>query len=53
MVKETRKPNWYDKKVFEQISNKGKSFAQLSRDTGISYYSLRKTYNTFKNELSK
>ena len=35
---------WYDKKVFHLISN-GMSIAELSKKTGISYYSL---YNTYK-----
>ena len=36
---------WYDRKVFE-ICASGKSVAQLSRETKISYYSL---YNTYVN----
>ena len=36
---------WYDKKVFNIISS-GTSIMELSRKTGISYYSL---YNTFTN----
>lgn len=36
---------WYDKKVFDLISS-GMSIKELSRKTGISYYSL---YNTYKN----
>ena len=36
---------WYDKKVFDLISN-GMSIAELSKKTNISYYSL---YNTYKN----
>jgi DNA-directed RNA polymerase specialized sigma24 family protein len=36
---------WYDKKVFNLISE-GMSIAELSKKTGISYYSL---YNTYKN----
>jgi RNA polymerase sigma factor (sigma-70 family) len=36
---------WYDKKVFDLISD-GMSIAELSKQTGISYYSL---YNTYKN----
>ena len=39
---------WYDKKVFDLISN-GMSIAELSTKTGISYYSL---YNTYKNVKS-
>jgi len=41
---------WYDKKVFELIA-KGKSVAELSRDTNIGYYSLYNTYNKVKNKL--
>lgn len=41
---------WYDKKVFEIIA-KGKSVAELSRDTDIGYYSLYNTYNKVKNKL--
>ena len=36
---------WYDAKVFEILSS-GITVAELSRNTGISYYSL---YNTYKN----
>ena len=36
---------WYDKKVFDLISG-GMSIKELSRQSGISYYSL---YNTYKN----
>jgi RNA polymerase sigma factor (sigma-70 family) len=36
---------WYDKKVFDLISD-GMSIAELSKKTSISYYSL---YNTYKN----
>lgn len=36
---------WYDKKVFDLISS-GMSIAELSKNSGISYYSL---YNTYKN----
>ena len=36
---------WYDKKVFDLISE-GMSIAELSKRSGISYYSL---YNTYKN----
>lgn len=36
---------WYDKKVFDLISE-GMSIAELSKKSGISYYSL---YNTYKN----
>lgn len=41
---------WYDKKVFELIA-KGKSVAELSRDTKIGYYSLYNTYNAVKDKL--
>jgi len=36
---------WYDRQVFEIISD-GTSVAELSKKTGISYYSL---YNTYRN----
>ena len=36
---------WYDRKIFDLISD-GMSIAELSKQTGISYYSL---YNTYKN----
>ncbi len=36
---------WYDQKVFDLISG-GMSIKELSRQSGISYYSL---YNTYKN----
>jgi RNA polymerase sigma factor (sigma-70 family) len=39
---------WYDKKVFDLISE-GMSIAELSKKSGISYYSL---YNTYKNVKS-
>ena len=38
---------WYDRKVFE-ICASGKSVAELSRDTNISYYSLYNTYTNAK-----
>ena len=41
---------WYDKKVFELIA-RGKSVAELSRDTKIGYYSLYNTYNKVKDKL--
>ena len=41
---------WYDKKVFELVA-KGKSIAELSRDTKIGYTSLYNTYTTVKNRL--
>lgn len=44
-IKKTlNKMYWYDKKVYELIEQ-GQSVAQLSRKTGIPYYSL---YNTYK-----
>lgn len=43
---------WYDKKVFELIA-KGKSVAELSRDTKIGYYSLYNTYHKVKNKLKE
>jgi len=42
--KSLNKMYWYDKKVYELIES-GQSVAQLSRKTGIPYYSL---YNTYK-----
>lgn len=39
---------WYDKKVFDLVSE-GMSIAELSKKSGISYYSL---YNTYKNVKS-
>lgn len=50
--KELNKMYWYDKKVFELI-NKGESIAQLSRKTGIQYYSLYNTYKKVKEKLKK
>ena len=41
---------WYDRKVFE-ICASGKSVAGLSRETGISYYSLYNTYVNAKNYI--
>ena len=41
---------WYDRKVFE-ICASGKSVAGLSRDTGISYYSLYNTYVNAKKHI--
>ncbi len=38
---------WYDRKVFNIISS-GTSIMELSRKTGISYYSLYNTYNNVK-----
>jgi len=40
---------WYDKKIF-QIIEGGESIAQLSRKSGIPYYSL---YNTYKKVVQK
>ena len=39
---------WYDRKVFDLVSE-GMSIAELSKKSGISYYSL---YNTYKNVKS-
>ena len=39
---------WYDKKVFDLISS-GMSIAELSKNSGISYYSLYNTYKNVKN----
>tara|TARA_R110002167_G_scaffold33215_2_gene106802 strand:+ start:983 stop:1459 length:477 start_codon:yes stop_codon:yes gene_type:complete len=50
--KALNKMYWYDKKVFELI-NKGESIAQLSRKTGIQYYSLYNTYKKVKEKLKK
>jgi len=41
---------WYDRKVFE-ICASGKSVAALSRETGISYYSLYNTYTNAKKHI--
>ena len=43
---------WYDKKIFEIIEG-GESIAQLSRKSGIPYYSLYNTYNKVKEKLKK
>ena len=40
---------WYDKKIY-QIIEGGESIAQLSRKSGIPYYSL---YNTYKKVVQK
>ena len=40
---------WYDAKVFNLIAQDNISIAELSKKTGISYYSL---YNTYKNMKS-
>ena len=37
---------WYDAKVFRLLTEQKMSIAELSKKTGISYYSL---YNTYKN----
>jgi len=43
---------WYDKKVYEIIES-GESIAQLSRKSGIPYYSLYNTYKKVKLKLKK
>jgi len=43
---------WYDKKVFDIISS-GTSIMELSRKTGISYYSLYNTYSNVKKLIKK
>jgi len=43
---------WYDKKVFNIISS-GTSIMELSRKTGISYYSLYNTYSNVKKLIKK
>lgn len=43
---------WYDKKVFQLIAS-GKSIASLSRETGISYYSLYNTYTNAKKHIKE
>ena len=40
---------WYDAKVFRLLTEEKMSIAELSKKTGISYYSL---YNTYKNVKS-
>jgi len=40
---------WYDAKVWRLIAEEKMSIAQLSKESGISYYSL---YNTYKNVKS-
>ena len=40
---------WYDAKVFRLLTEQNMSIAELSKKTGISYYSL---YNTYKNVKS-
>ena len=41
---------WYNKKVYKIVAT-GKSIASLSRDTGISYYSLYNTYTKTKKQV--
>jgi len=43
---------WYDKKVWEIIES-GESIAELSRKSGIPYYSLYNTYKKVKQKLKK
>ncbi|HAT65328.1 MAG TPA: hypothetical protein DCS66_12125 [Flavobacteriaceae bacterium] len=43
---------WYDAKVFD-IINSGESIAELSRKSGIRYYSLYNTYRKVKDRLKK
>lgn len=43
---------WYDKKVFDLISD-GMSIAELSKNSGISYYSLYNTYKNVKNLIKE
>ena len=43
---------WYDKKVFDLISG-GMSIAELSKNSGISYYSLYNTYKNIKNIIKE
>ena len=43
---------WYDKKVFDLISS-GMSIAELSKNSGISYYSLYNTYKNVKNIIKE
>ena len=49
ILNELNKMYWYDKKIFELIDS-GKSIAELSRDTNISYSSL---YNTYRKVIEK
>ena len=39
---------WYDSKIFDLISN-GMSISELSKKSGISYYSLYNSYKNVKN----
>lgn len=43
---------WYDRKIFEIITE-GENISTLSRKTGISYYSLYKTFKKVKNKIKK
>ena len=43
---------WYDRKVFNIVSS-GTSIMELSRKTGISYYSLYNTYSNVKKLIKK
>tara|TARA_R100000781_G_C4079736_1_gene127299 strand:+ start:1281 stop:1760 length:480 start_codon:yes stop_codon:yes gene_type:complete len=47
---ELEKMYWYDRKVFD-IINSGESIAELSRKSGIQYYSLYNTYRKVKKRL--
>ena len=49
---ELNKAYWYNRKVFE-IINGGESIADLSRNSGINYYSLYNTYRKMKEQLKK
>ena len=49
---ELNKAYWYNRKVFE-IINCGESVADLSRNSGINYYSLYNTYRKMKEQLKK
>jgi DNA-directed RNA polymerase specialized sigma24 family protein len=49
---ELNKMYWYDKKVW-QIIESGQSIAELSRKSGIPYYSLYNTYKKVKEKLKK
>tara|TARA_R100001460_G_scaffold28282_3_gene56692 strand:+ start:1610 stop:2086 length:477 start_codon:yes stop_codon:yes gene_type:complete len=43
---------WYDRKIFEIITE-GESISTLSRKTGISYYSLYKTFKKVKKKIKR
>ena len=47
---ELEKMYWYDRNVFD-IINSGESIAELSRKSGIQYYSLYNTYRKVKKRL--